>query len=308
MATLTTKILIKAGIKPKNIAIISPYAAQVQLIAKLVGPTVSVRTVDGYQGGEAEVVILSLVRSNIDGTTGFLSDRRRLNVAVSRARKSCIVIGDSGTVTRDSFIEKMFEYFGENANLISPAQFQERVIFLLNFIFQINFTLEKACEEYESISEQAGYSATNKLPLHSHTTKIASQAPDEPKRPKKPAQPKNDPKPKNINSSKSKLEKRLEKQVQEAQAKPTVSEIIANNIKQSSQILSKPFTELKIEEPEQGKCPDCNKNMPVSNLELHQIHCARLRRERPKPVENDKTKKDQMKKQKKIHQREESKR
>ncbi|CBY22355.1 unnamed protein product [Oikopleura dioica] len=87
LAALTTKILIKAGIKPKNIAIISPYAAQVQLIAKLVGPAVSVRTVDGYQGGEAEVVILSLVRSNIDGTTGFLSDRRRLNVAVSRARK-----------------------------------------------------------------------------------------------------------------------------------------------------------------------------------------------------------------------------
>lgn len=139
MATLTTKILIKAGIKSKNIAIISPYAAQVQLIAKLVGPTVSVRTVDGYQGGEAEVVILSLVRSNTDGTTGFLSDRRRLNVAVSRARRSCIVIGDSGTVTRDSFIEKMFEYFGENANLISPDQFQEKVHFLIIFfVFRRN--------------------------------------------------------------------------------------------------------------------------------------------------------------------------
>ena len=134
MATLTTKILIKAGIKSKNIAIISPYAAQVQLIAKLVGPTVSVRTVDGYQGGEAEVVILSLVRSNTDGATGFLSDRRRLNVAVSRARRSCIVIGDSGTVTRDSFIEKMFEYFGENANLVSPDQFQEKVHFLVLFL------------------------------------------------------------------------------------------------------------------------------------------------------------------------------
>jgi len=67
--------------------------------------------------------------------------------------------------------------------------------------------------------------------------------------------------------------------------------------------LSKPFTELKIEEPEQGTCPICSKTMPLSNLELHQIHCARLMRERPQPVENDKPKKDKMKKQKKAHQR-----
>ena len=162
-------------------------------------------------------------------------------------------------------------------------------------------TFSKACEEYENIAELAGYSATKKIPVHSHTAEIDVQVPDEPKRPKKPAQPKNEPKPKNI--PKSKLEKRLEKQVQEAQAKPTVNEIIAKNIKESPQILSKPFTELKIEEPEQGTCPICSKTMPLSNLDLHQIHCARLRRERPQPVENDKPKKDKMKKQKKAHQR-----
>jgi hypothetical protein len=162
-------------------------------------------------------------------------------------------------------------------------------------------TFSKAYEEYENIAELAGYSATKKIPVHSHTAEIDVQVPDEPKRPKKPAQPKNEPKPKNI--PKSKLEKRLEKQVQEAQAKPTVNEIIAKNIKESPQILSKPFTELKIEEPEQGTCPICGKTMPLSNLELHQIHCARLRRERPQPVENDKPKKDKMKKQKKVHQR-----
>ena len=174
-------------------------------------------------------------------------------------------------------------------------------------IFKCYFQLGKTCEprkrpeEYESIAELAGYSATKKIPVHSHTAEIVSQAPEEPKRHKKPAQQKSDPKPKN--APKSRLEKRLEKQVQEAQKQPSVNETIANNIKESPQILSKPFTELKIEEPEQGKCPDCNKTMPVSNLELHQIHCARLRRERPKPVENDKPKKDKMKKQKKAHQR-----
>ena len=93
MATLV-HLLLKSGITMDDIAIISPYSAQVQLITSLIPSKVRCRTVDGYQGGEAELIIISMVRSNSEGVTGFLADKRRLNVAVSRARRSCCIIGE----------------------------------------------------------------------------------------------------------------------------------------------------------------------------------------------------------------------
>lgn len=104
--------LIAAGVSPNDIAIISPYAAQVRLLrTQLEHLAVEIDTIDGFQGREKEVVIISLVRSNIKGDIGFLSDERRMNVALTRARRKLIVIGDSATITSSSFYQGLIEYF-----------------------------------------------------------------------------------------------------------------------------------------------------------------------------------------------------
>jgi superfamily I DNA and/or RNA helicase len=72
---------------------------------------VTINTVDSFQGQEADVVIISLVRSNDENEIGFLKDYRRMNVALTRARKKLIVIGDSATIGGDSFYQEMLQFF-----------------------------------------------------------------------------------------------------------------------------------------------------------------------------------------------------
>lgn len=91
---------------------ISPYSSQVEL-AKAELKNIAVSTIDAFQGQEADVIILSLVRSNIEGKIGFLSDYRRMNVALTRAKKKLIVIGDSATLANDKFYKEFVEYAEE---------------------------------------------------------------------------------------------------------------------------------------------------------------------------------------------------
>jgi ATP-dependent RNA/DNA helicase IGHMBP2 len=99
-------------LKPAEIAVIAPYDAQVQKIRQLLAefPELEVDTVDGFQGREKEAVIVSLVRSNEQGELGFLADIRRINVAITRARKKLIIIGDSATVARHPFFAGLWKY------------------------------------------------------------------------------------------------------------------------------------------------------------------------------------------------------
>ncbi|KAI3405870.2 hypothetical protein KGF56_001478 [Candida oxycetoniae] len=88
--------LLQSGVKSKDIGVIAPYAAQVQFLKKKLGPDnlIEVSTVDGFQGREKEVIILTLVRSNDRRDVGFLSEERRLNVAITRPKRQLCVIGD----------------------------------------------------------------------------------------------------------------------------------------------------------------------------------------------------------------------
>ena len=109
--------LINAGVIPSEIAVITPYAAQARLIREMLNDeAVEVDTVDGFQGREKEAVVISLVRSNLKGELGFLSDTRRMNVALTRARRKLIVFGDSATLANHDFYLRLLEYFErENA-------------------------------------------------------------------------------------------------------------------------------------------------------------------------------------------------
>jgi predicted DNA helicase len=104
--------LLECGVSPADIAVISPYSAQVKLLRdRIKRPEIEIDSVDGFQGREKEAVIVSLVRSNREGEVGFLADTRRMNVAMTRARRKLIVIGDSATITVHPFYEKMVKYF-----------------------------------------------------------------------------------------------------------------------------------------------------------------------------------------------------
>ncbi len=105
--------LLKMGLNPKDIGIISPYANQVKLIkeiAKTEGLSVEVNTVDGFQGREKETILISFVRSNESGELGFLKDLRRLNVAITRARSKLICIGNAKTLSSNDVYRSFLQY------------------------------------------------------------------------------------------------------------------------------------------------------------------------------------------------------
>ncbi|XP_053208693.1 DNA-binding protein SMUBP-2-like [Panonychus citri] len=118
--------LITNGVKPEHIGIITPYNLQVELIRLRLNekhPGVEIRSVDGFQGREKEVIILSLVRSNENKSTGFLCEYRRINVAVTRAKKHLVVICDSDTVTAEKHISSLVDYLNDNGDVRSAHEY-----------------------------------------------------------------------------------------------------------------------------------------------------------------------------------------
>ena len=102
-----------------DVGIISPYRAQVQLLRKMIRQSerlrpyrrlITVNTVDGFQGQERDIILISLVRDNDGGDIGFLRDLRRMNVAITRARMKLIILGSAATMTRHPFYNKLYEY------------------------------------------------------------------------------------------------------------------------------------------------------------------------------------------------------
>ncbi|MBC7400677.1 MAG: AAA family ATPase [Mucilaginibacter sp.] len=94
-----------------SIAVIAPYKEQVNLLKELLlGTTIEVNTVDGFQGQERDVVYISLTRSNSDSTIGFLSDYRRINVAMTRAKLKLVLVGDSATLGQTPFYAELIAY------------------------------------------------------------------------------------------------------------------------------------------------------------------------------------------------------
>jgi superfamily I DNA and/or RNA helicase len=105
-----------------DVGLISPYRAQVQLLRRMLMKweffkpfrrQISVNTVDGFQGQERDIIVISMVRSNDEGQIGFLRDLRRMNVAITRARMKLIILGDRETMTRHPFYRQLWQYIEE---------------------------------------------------------------------------------------------------------------------------------------------------------------------------------------------------
>ena len=115
--------LLGRGLSPTDLAVITPYRGQVQwlreALAELVIEGLEIDSIDGFQGREREAVVVDLVRSNDEGALGFLTDVRRMNVALTRARRQLMVIGDSATLGQHAFYEAFMSRVEQSGAWIS---------------------------------------------------------------------------------------------------------------------------------------------------------------------------------------------
>ncbi|KAF4403481.1 hypothetical protein G4B88_008127 [Cannabis sativa] len=128
VAMAHAKRLVQSGVQASDIGIITPYNAQVVLLKMIKSndeklKDLEISTVDGFQGREKEAIIISMVRSNSKNEVGFLSDRRRMNVAVTRARRQCCLVCDTETVSSDAFLKRLIEYFEEHGEYSSASEY-----------------------------------------------------------------------------------------------------------------------------------------------------------------------------------------
>ncbi len=115
-----------------SVAVISPYRQQVEILQEYFGAmelpghylsAVTINTIDSFQGQEKDIVYISMVRSNTEGTIGFLSDTRRMNVAMTRARKKLVIIGDSATLSQSGFYNDFIAYVDQNGTYKSAWEY-----------------------------------------------------------------------------------------------------------------------------------------------------------------------------------------
>ncbi|XP_076848340.1 DNA-binding protein SMUBP-2 [Brachyhypopomus gauderio] len=131
IVALHVKTLTEAGVQTKDIAVIAPYNLQVDLLRQKLSnehPELEIKSVDGFQGREKEAVLLSLVRSNRKGEVGFLAEDRRINVAVTRARRQLVVVCDSQTVRNHDFLRSLVDYMSEHGEVRTAFEYLEDLV------------------------------------------------------------------------------------------------------------------------------------------------------------------------------------
>lgn len=121
---IVRKVLETESLDPKRTVILAPYSAQIALLQKELGSEWNVSTIDAIQGQEEEHIVISFTRSNPDGIIGFLSDYRRTNVAISRAKRACYLIGDSATLGNDPFYSELLHEIEQNGVYRSAWEFE----------------------------------------------------------------------------------------------------------------------------------------------------------------------------------------
>ncbi|NXL65769.1 SMBP2 protein, partial [Chordeiles acutipennis] len=131
LAGLHIQALVEAGVKAQDIAVVAPYNLQVDMLREHLChryPELEIKSVDGFQGREKEAVILSFVRSNRKGEVGFLAEERRINVAVTRARRHVAVICDTRTVSSQAFLRRLVDHFSQHGELRTAFEYLDNLV------------------------------------------------------------------------------------------------------------------------------------------------------------------------------------
>ncbi|NXJ35518.1 SMBP2 protein, partial [Ciconia maguari] len=161
LAGLHIQALVEAGVKAQDIAVVAPYNLQVDMLREHLChryPELEIKSVDGFQGREKEAVILSFVRSNRKGEVGFLAEDRRINVAVTRARRHVAVICDTRTVSNQAFLKRLVEYFSQHGEVRTAFEY-------LNNLVPENYTQEGRGERQQGAKLPAASGRKPQLPL-----------------------------------------------------------------------------------------------------------------------------------------------
>ncbi|XP_022249895.1 DNA-binding protein SMUBP-2-like isoform X2 [Limulus polyphemus] len=182
LVTLHVDKLIASGIRPEDIAIIAPYNLQVDLLKLRLANKylkLEIKSVDGFQGQEKEVVILSLVRSNSIGEIGFLAENRRINVAVTRAKRHLAIVCDSETVSHNEFLRTLMNYITQHGDVRSAQQYEAELKLLpssrpakLHYQKEVKKTCESSTKQIEK--PKARKKNRNKNKKEETSTKLAS--------------------------------------------------------------------------------------------------------------------------------------
>ncbi|MDI3495312.1 MAG: hypothetical protein PWQ72_1439 [Pseudothermotoga sp.] len=129
IVSLIVRKFVENGLEETDIGVITPYNDQVDLIKKMLQlEKVQISSVDGFQGREKEVIVLSFVRSNEENEIGFLDDVRRLNVSITRAKRKLIIVANSKTISFNEFYLKLTEHFKQKGLFIDSTSFENSLI------------------------------------------------------------------------------------------------------------------------------------------------------------------------------------
>ncbi|NXW07397.1 SMBP2 protein, partial [Fregetta grallaria] len=178
LAGLHIQALVEAGVKAQDIAVVAPYNLQVDMLREHLChryPELEIKSVDGFQGREKEAVILSFVRSNRKGEVGFLAEDRRINVAVTRARRHVAVICDTRTVSNQAFLKRLVDYFSQHGEIRTAFEYLDNLV-------PENYTQEGRGERQRGAKLPAASGPKLQLPLgrklKAATTKPEHQKPE----------------------------------------------------------------------------------------------------------------------------------
>ncbi|XP_074904646.1 DNA-binding protein SMUBP-2 isoform X2 [Buteo buteo] len=161
LAGLHIQALVEAGVKAKDIAVVAPYNLQVDMLREHLChryPELEIKSVDGFQGREKEAVILSFVRSNRKGEVGFLAEDRRINVAVTRARRHVAVICDTRTVSNQTFLKRLVDYFNQYGEVRTAFEYLDNLV-------PENYTQEDCSERQQGAKLPAAPGPKKQPPL-----------------------------------------------------------------------------------------------------------------------------------------------
>ncbi|XP_010289413.1 PREDICTED: DNA-binding protein SMUBP-2, partial [Phaethon lepturus] len=161
LAALHIQGLVEAGVKARDIAVVAPYNLQVDMLKEHLChryPELEIKSVDGFQGREKEAVILSFVRSNRKGEVGFLAEDRRINVAVTRARRHVAVICDTRTVSNQAFLKRLVDYFSQYGEVRTAFEYLDNLV-------PENYTQEGRSERQQGTKLAAASGPKLQLPL-----------------------------------------------------------------------------------------------------------------------------------------------
>ncbi|KAG3179374.1 DNA-binding protein [Phytophthora cactorum] len=161
--------LLEAGLKEDEVAVITPYNKQVQTLKALLlesYPKLEIRSVDGFQGCEKEAVVMSLVRSNASRQVGFLADDRRMNVAITRAKRHVAVVCDTDTISSHKFLGVLVKHFEKFGEYRSAQEYLEEDV--------VEATMDE--ELVKSLSASAAESDKSSAPITTSSSKPTAKA------------------------------------------------------------------------------------------------------------------------------------